>query len=284
MNGWLVKSSKLNRNNVVKLSIITINFNNKKGLENTVASVMSQTWRDFEWIIIDGGSIDGSKELIEKLAKNPVSNISYWCSEKDNGIYNAMNKGVLCASGEYLNFMNSGDCFYERNTLERVFCANVDDDVIYGQVYQLDAEGNMKFFHYTTKASVDSYINHKFINHQSAYIKREWCLKHPYDEMFRISADTEFFMWILVHGAHFTHLFFPVVIYDACGYSWQNIEQCSKEESVAIASNVFDGYLPYVFIRLVHYYNTTWVVNIPVRLLHKLIRVLEVIGLLKFRK
>jgi len=268
----------------MKLSIITINYNNIDGLKKTIDSVMSQTWRDFEWIIIDGGSTDGSKEVIKELANDPLANISYWCSERDGGIYPALNKGIIHSSGEFLNFLNSGDCLYDKGALERVFSANVDDDVLYGQVYQRDAEGNIQFFHYTTNASVDSYINHKFINHQSAFIKREWCLKHPYDEMFKISADTEFFMWILVHGAHFTHLPFPVVIYDACGFSWQNIEQCSKEESIAIAKNVFDGYMPYVFIRLIHYYNKSWIVRLPINILHKFVRIFEFTGLLKFSK
>lgn len=106
----------------MKLSIITINYNNKEGLEKTIESVMSQTWCDFEWIIIDGASTDGSKELIESLTTNPLTSnlISYWCSEPDKGIYNAMNKGIAHSKGDFLNFMNSGDGYYERDTLLKV--------------------------------------------------------------------------------------------------------------------------------------------------------------------
>ena len=74
----------------MKLSIITINYNNKAGLQKTIDSVVAQTWRDFEWIIIDGGSTDGSKELIEQYQQH----FAYWCSEPDKGVYNAMNKGI----------------------------------------------------------------------------------------------------------------------------------------------------------------------------------------------
>ena len=89
----------------MKLSVITINFNNKEGLAKTIVSVVGQTTRDFEWIIIDGGSTDGSMELIE----NNSEYISYYVSEPDKGIYNAMNKGIMASHGEYLLFLNSGD-------------------------------------------------------------------------------------------------------------------------------------------------------------------------------
>lgn len=92
----------------MKLSIITVNFNNKIGLQKTMDSVLKQIVKDFEWIIVDGASTDGSKELIELHDKY----ISYWVSEPDKGIYNAMNKGVMMANGEFLLFLNSGDYLY----------------------------------------------------------------------------------------------------------------------------------------------------------------------------
>ena len=89
----------------MKLSIITINYNNREGLKKTINSVINQTFRDFEYILIDGGSEDGSKEIILQHE----AQFSYWRSEKDHGIYNAMNKGILAAKGDYLLFLNSGD-------------------------------------------------------------------------------------------------------------------------------------------------------------------------------
>ena len=91
----------------MKLSIITVNLNNLEGLKKTYESVVSQTFTDYEWLVIDGGSTDGSREFIEQHQDK----FAYWCSEPDKGIYNAMNKGIVRAKGEYLNFMNSGDYF-----------------------------------------------------------------------------------------------------------------------------------------------------------------------------
>ena len=86
----------------MKLSIITVNFNDAEGLERTIKSVISQTFHDYEFIIIDGGSTDGSVDVIKKYEDH----IDYWISEKDGGIYQGMNKGLRQASGEYLNFLN----------------------------------------------------------------------------------------------------------------------------------------------------------------------------------
>ena len=99
----------------MKLSIITINYNNLAGLQRTIDSVVCQTWHDYEWIIIDGGSSDGSKELIEQYQEY----ITYWCSEPDKGIYNAMNKGIDHAHGDYLIFMNSGDAFASKKCIRK---------------------------------------------------------------------------------------------------------------------------------------------------------------------
>ena len=90
------------------LSIITVNLNNCDGLQKTIDSVVGQTFTDYEWIVIDGGSMDGSRELIEQYADC----LAYWCSEPDNGIYNAMNKGISRATGEWLLFLNSGDSLF----------------------------------------------------------------------------------------------------------------------------------------------------------------------------
>jgi glycosyltransferase involved in cell wall biosynthesis len=92
-----------------KLSIITINYNNLEGLQRTVESVVNQTWQEFEYIVIDGGSTDGSADFIESQSET----IDYWVSEPDKGIYNAMNKGIAKASGEYLLFLNSGDHLFK---------------------------------------------------------------------------------------------------------------------------------------------------------------------------
>ena len=96
-------------------SVITINYNNCEGLQRTIDSVIGQTFKDFEFIVIDGGSTDGSVDIINKNA----ASITYWISERDNGIYHAMNKGIAQAHGDYCIFMNSGDCFYNIEVLKK---------------------------------------------------------------------------------------------------------------------------------------------------------------------
>ena len=98
------------------LTIITVNLNNYIGLSKTVESVIGQTFKDFEFIVIDGGSNDGSIEVIKKFARN----INYWISESDKGIYNAMNKGIQKAQGQYSLFLNSGDSLYNSGVLQAV--------------------------------------------------------------------------------------------------------------------------------------------------------------------
>jgi len=100
----------------MKLSIITINYNDKEGLRKTIESVLSQTWTDYEYLIIDGGSADGSLDVIREYEDK----ITYWISEKDNGIYNAMNKGIVKSKGAYLQFLNSGDYLVDNKVFENM--------------------------------------------------------------------------------------------------------------------------------------------------------------------
>ena len=125
----------------MKLSIITINLNNRDGLQKTIDSVVSQTFRDFEWIVIDGGSTDGSKELIEQYADH----FSYWVSEPDKGIYNAMNKGIKVAKGEYLQFLNSGDWLVDEKALERCFWHESKADIAYGDLWFCNGEEKERY-------------------------------------------------------------------------------------------------------------------------------------------
>lgn len=121
----------------MKLSIITVNLNNLEGLKKTYDSVVCQTFTDYEWLVIDGGSTDGSREFIEQHQDK----FAYWCSEPDKGIFNAMNKGIVRAKGEYLNFMNSGDCFACEETVAEVFGKNRTADILYGYSFYGSRDG-----------------------------------------------------------------------------------------------------------------------------------------------
>ena len=172
----------------MKLSIITVNFNNASGLERTIQSVISQTFKDYEFIIIDGGSTDSSIDIIHKYEQQ----IDYWVSEHDGGIYQGMNKGLRQAKGDYVNFMNSGDCFYSTNVLERIFSLDTNADIItgthVGSPHPNIGKDGISLYTLCTGA----------VDHQASFIKRDIALRHPYDEKYRIVSDWKFFIEALV--------------------------------------------------------------------------------------
>jgi len=172
----------------MKLSIITINYNNKKGLQKTIDSVISQTYKDFEWIIIDGGSTDGSKELIELYSQY----ITYWVSEPDKGIYNAMNKGIKVAKGHYVYFLNSGDYLVSNRIIGTIFKQSYNKDIIYGNIiYETkELERNINF-HSDYISCCD--LLEKNIHHQAMFFSKELFNKYGYyDENLKILADWKF--------------------------------------------------------------------------------------------
>ena len=173
----------------MKYSIITVNYNNKEGLRKTIESVIHQTFSDFEFIVIDGGSTDGSKEVLKEYD----AQIDYWVSEPDGGIYQGMNKGIKKAKGDYLNFMNSGDCFYSSDILEIVSNYQSDADFIVGKDYHYNSETHQG--HASIQPSRLTMI-HFFIatlDHQSSFIKRELFNDSLYDEGHRLVSDWIFY-------------------------------------------------------------------------------------------
>ncbi len=201
----------------MKLSIITVNYNNKTGLQNTIDTVVAQTWRDFEWIVIDGGSTDGSKELIEQNKQH----FAYWCSEQDKGVYDAMNKGILRAKGEYCLFLNSGDYLLNDNILMKVFSVNRHKDILIGWI-----ERNIKGKRILDKGfNTDNIsIRHLLRNslpHQATFIKRDLFNKYGlYDDSLKIVSDWKFFMQcIILHDVSIENLCLPVTFYEGGGLS-----------------------------------------------------------------
>lgn len=152
-----------------KVSIITVNFNNANGLEQTIDSVIRQTYSDYEYIIIDGGSTDESKKIIEKHS----AYLSYWCSEKDGGIYFGMNKGLKCVTGEYVIFLNSGDRFVNRKVLEQVFiCNNYTEDLIIGRQLYIMKSGRRTKSRRLNPDEIDSvFFLGNTLLHQCTFIK-----------------------------------------------------------------------------------------------------------------
>lgn len=170
----------------MKLSVITVNYNNKAGLQRTIDSVVCQTWRDFEWIVIDGGSTDGSKELLEQYQQH----FAYWCSEPDGGVYNAMNKGIARAKGDYLLFLNSGDALYDENVLQTIDDIHSSADIITGQAIRMDTNELLR--QYDKNLLMQLY--HDTLNHQATFIKRELFKDTCYDESLKIVSDWKFWL------------------------------------------------------------------------------------------
>jgi glycosyltransferase involved in cell wall biosynthesis len=198
------------------LSIITVNLNNRDGLQKTIDSVIGQTFRDFEWIVIDGGSTDGSKELIEQY----VNHFAYWVSEPDKGIYNAMNKGIGVAKGEYLLFLNSGDYLFNNITLERCFSHNFEADIVYGNLFF--CRGNtMEPFHYPQKLNF-KYLYKKSLGHPATFIKRDILKESLYDETLKIASDWKFFLTQVLENKSFEHIEEYVSCFDTHGISSTN--------------------------------------------------------------
>ena len=215
----------------MKLSIITVNLNNREGLRKTIDSVVGQTFRDFEWIVIDGGSTDGSRELIEQYADH----IAYWVSEPDKGIYNAMNKGIRVAQGEYLQFLNSGDWLVEERTLERCFAHEFTADIAYGDLYIANHE-DIEELRYTEELSL-RYFLHGTICHNSTFIKRYLLVEEPYDENLRIVADWKSFLLQVIENRRFEHIDEFIIYYDANGISTNEYE-LSRQERQSISKDI----------------------------------------------
>jgi len=174
-----------------KLSLITINYNNKEGLEKTMNSVFDQTLDEYEYIIIDGCSTDGSKELIEANQ----SKINFHLSEPDTGIYNAMNKGIKNARGEYLLFLNSGDTLFNTNVLQNISKHLINGvDIFYGDVNIVDNEGHEELRVFPENLTFNFFLN-KTITHQAAIIRRTlFDQVFYYNENFKMVSDWEFFV------------------------------------------------------------------------------------------
>ena len=191
------------------VTIITVCRNHAQELERTIRSVESQTWQEKEYLIIDGASTDDTPHVI----KAHEASITRWVSEPDQGIYDAMNKGVKMAQGEWVIFMNAGDTFASDNTLQRVFGSPQDADVIYGDVIK----GEL-----VKKAEAPRNAHRMFYCHQSAFVRTSCLREFPFDIRHRMSADFKQVKQLYLSGKTFRQLDFPVANFDTQGVSNRN--------------------------------------------------------------
>ena len=213
----------------MKYSIITINYNNRDGLERTIQSVINQTCQDFEYIIIDGGSTDGSVDIIKKYADR----IDYWVSEPDKGIYNAMNKGILQSHGEYIIFLNSGDYFYDFNVLDNVI-VYLKSDVSSGKILKQCHDHTWNFEN-NEITMMQFYCGS--IPHPASFIRRELFNDCLYNDNYRIVSDWEFFIKKIIF-ANCSYNYIPIIIsvFDDNGISSTNCKLNNCERITVLKS------------------------------------------------
>lgn len=218
----------------MRLSIVTINYNNYDGLKKTFESVVSQSFKDYEWIVIDGGSTDGSKELLEANQ----SLFTYWCSEHDKGIYNAINKGLAHAKGDYVQFLNSGDWLYESTTLEKAF-GQIDNknDIYYGDMVQVNVGNRLNPITYQDELGF-FFFPYNNICHQATFYRRSVFDNNLYDESFSLVSDWAMNLNLLFKGCTFKHLKQFVVYYDNQGRSSIPDQNHHAERTAAFAKYV----------------------------------------------
>lgn len=172
------------------ISIITVNLNNLPGLEKTMNSVFEQEYKEFEYIVIDGGSTDGSKGFIEKHNEK----IDYWVSEPDKGIYNGMNKGIMAASGKFLLFLNSGDRFFSNKVLKENY-QFLTHDLVYFDIKVRDTAGSKTFTKNYPERLSFSYFIKDSLPHPGTFIKSQLFEQVGlYDERLKIVSDWKFFI------------------------------------------------------------------------------------------
>lgn len=223
-----------------EISIITINKNNAAGLERTIKSVESQNYKNYEFIVIDGNSVDNSINIIKKYENN----LSFWISEPDHGIYNAMNKGIKKASGEYCLFLNSGDYLYNEHTLEKLFENNLNSDIVSCNAY---AEINHKLTSIHAPSEISFYIFYKHsLMHQATLIKRILFEKYGYyNENLVITSDWEFFLKCLIEeNSSYQSIDIFLTVFDTTGFSSQvDNYDISRKERQTILNGKYDRFI-----------------------------------------
>ncbi len=204
----------------MKITVITVCFNVAEEIERTMRSVLDQTYDNIEYIIVDGSSTDKTVEIAEDILKKYNARNTHIVSEPDHGIFDAMNKGINKATGDYINFMNVGDIFYDNYVINKIFenLNSCEYGVVFGDQY-VDK---------IRKKTMTPFIKKKggFRNmgicHQCIFVRSDLAKNHPFDMSYKVSADYNMIMTLYKEGVKFLYLQIPVSIFDMSGYSSQN--------------------------------------------------------------
>ena len=235
------------------LSVITIVYNNVKDIERTILSVVGQTYQHIEYIIVDGLSNDGTLDVIHKY-ENRIARI---ISEKDEGIYDAMNKGLAVAKGDYVVFMNSGDEFFDNETVAAVFASADNADIYYGETEMIDDNGQslgQRRHKAPKKFTWRSFKYGMSVSHQAIYIKRS--LTEPYDRQYQLSSDIDWILRIARKAKTIVNVNRYVAKYLVGGISKKKHKQSLAERFNIMKKHY--GLLPTVFNHIVIAFNLGW--------------------------
>lgn len=264
------------------ISIITINLNDAKGLLRTIESVIHQTYKEFEFIIIDGASVDESLSVIN----THESHIDTWISEPDSGLYAAMNKGIARAKGEYVSFMNSGDTFCNAQVLEQVFSNRPTADILLGRINIVKSNGAIQRDYALKQKDMTLFSLYLYgVPHQASFIRRSLFDECGYyDETLKINADWKFFVQALIlHNKSLQHLNVTIADFDDLGISSRNktglLEERQQVFNELIPERIRKDYQPV----LDHYYEVyriEWLLKHKIA--YKLYRLFVSIGMRLF--
>lgn len=232
----------------MRLSIITINYNNCEGLARTIESVKGQTFDDYEWIVIDGGSTDGSRDLIGDNREH----FAFWCSEADKGIYDAINKGIAHAQGQYISCMNSGDTYFSNDTLSLVFACPLTADIVYGDWYNVYPDRRV-FCRMPFPLDFSIFYYHN-ICHQAMFVRTSALQEKGFDLSYGVCADYARWMEMLFAGATFQRVDTTVCCYDMTGIS--NQTKAGWEECKRIRLEIIPSWMKLTMQRLEQYENS----------------------------
>ncbi len=202
-----------------KITVITVAYNSVNTIEQTISSVVNQTYPNIEYIVIDGGSTDGTVDIIKKYERQ----ISYWISEEDGGIYDAMNKGARVATGDYVEFLNSDDCFCSYDIIEQVVKEiDAETDILSCHVCVVDEETSRETIVGRLHADRKDFSGGMIIPHQGMFTRRELLKRYPFDTKYKIKGDYKFFLsCFLDESVHFRYSSIPVVFFSNSGISSQ---------------------------------------------------------------
>jgi glycosyltransferase involved in cell wall biosynthesis len=225
------------------ITVVTVVYNGAALLDKTIQSVTTQRYAPIEYIVIDGASTDGTMDIVKKYKMR----ITKWLSEKDTGIYNAMNKGIRMASGEWICFLNCGDVFVDSESVgkvaEEIASDKANAAVIYGNILIAQADGTYK----EKVAKEPGNLHRMFFCHQSAFVKTGVMRQYLFDERYKMSADLKFFKQCYYGKQLFRHLNHPLVVYDKSGIS-NTSRKKGLRENVAVVKEMDKGFDKILFL------------------------------------